>query len=50
MTHDSNFLDTISTYTDNKDKIQIRFNKWLSALTEIVGIPIKEPRSFSLEI
>ena len=49
MTHDSNFLDTISTYTDNKDKIQIRFDKWLSALTEIVGIPIKEPRTFSLE-
>lgn len=49
MTHDNNFLDTISTYTDNKDKIQIRFDKWLSALTEIVGIPIKEPRTFSLE-
>lgn len=49
MTHDRDFLDTISTYTDNKDKIQIRFDKWLSALKEIVGTPKTEPRTFSLQ-
>jgi len=48
VTHDRDFLDTISTYTDNRDKILIRFDKWLSAIREIVGIPKAEPRNFSL--
>ncbi|MGA2318375.1 MAG: DUF262 domain-containing protein [Thermodesulfobacteriota bacterium] len=49
VTHDRDFLDTISTYTDNKDKIQIRFDRWLSALKEIVGNSKTEPRNFSLQ-
>jgi len=49
VTHDMDFLDTISTYTDNKDKIQFRFDKWLSSLKEIVGTPKTEPRTFSLQ-
>lgn len=49
VTHDKDFLDTISTYTDNRDKIQTRFDKWLSAIKEIVGISKTEPRNFSLQ-
>lgn len=49
MTHDRDFLDAISTYTDNKDKIQLRFDRWLSALKEIVVNSKMGPRNFSLQ-
>jgi len=48
MTHDIAFIDTITVTTDRKDKIHTRFDKWLSALKEIVGTPRTEPRTFSL--
>lgn len=49
MTNDDDFLDTISTYTDNRNKIQTRFEKWLAELKEIVGMHTNEPRCFDLQ-
>jgi hypothetical protein len=49
MTHDLEFIDTISVTTDRKDKIHTRFDKWLSTLKEITGTPRTEPRTFSLQ-
>ena len=49
MTHDVAFIDTITVTTDRKDKIHTRFDKWLSSLKEIVGIPKTEPRTFTLQ-
>ncbi len=49
MTHDLEFIDTITVTTDRKDKIHTRFDKWLHALKEIVGTPKTEPRTFSLQ-
>lgn len=50
MTHDEVFIDSISgSGTDNKEKTITRFDKWHSALKEIVGINRVEPRKFSLQ-
>lgn len=50
MTHDEIFIDSISgSGTDNKEKTITRFDKWHSALKEIVGINRVEPRNFSLQ-
>jgi len=50
MTHEEDFVDAISgSGTDSKEKTLMRFDKWLSALKEIVGTPKTEPRTFSLE-
>lgn len=49
MTQDVTFIDTITVTTDRKDKIHTRFDKWLSSLKEIVGIPKTEPRTFTLQ-
>ena len=48
MTHEEDFVNAISgSGTDSKEKTVTRFDKWRSALKEIVGIPITEPRTFS---
>ncbi|BDC35777.1 GmrSD restriction endonuclease domain-containing protein [Candidatus Methanoliparum sp. LAM-1] len=48
MTHEEDFVNAISgSGTDSKEKTITRFDKWLSALKEIVGIPMTEPRTFS---
>lgn len=50
MTHDDDFINAISgSGTDSREKTIIRFERWLSALKEIVGIPITEPRTFSYQ-
>jgi len=49
MTHDFNFIDSITYTTEKRDKILTRFNRWLSALKEIVGTVKYEPRSFYLQ-
>ncbi|HOV22545.1 MAG TPA: DUF262 domain-containing protein [bacterium] len=49
MTHDLEFIDTITVTTDRKDKIHTRFDKWLSTLKEIVGTAKTESRTFSLQ-
>jgi|GEM_PF-957519 len=50
MTHEEDFVNAISgSGTDSKDKTLTRFDKWLSALKEIVGIPMTEPRTFSYQ-
>jgi hypothetical protein len=50
MAHDEDFINAISgSGTDSKDKTLTRFDKWLSALKEIVGTPKTEPRTFSLQ-
>jgi len=50
MTHEEDFVNAISgSGTDSKEKTVTRFDKWLSALKEIVGIPMTEPRTFSYQ-
>jgi len=50
MTHEEEFINAISgSGTDSKEKTLTRFDKWLSALKEIVGIPVTEPRTFSYQ-
>jgi hypothetical protein len=50
MTHEEDFINAISgSGTDSKEKTLTRFDKWLSALKEIVGIPVNEPRTFSYQ-
>ncbi|MFQ5754172.1 MAG: HNH endonuclease family protein, partial [bacterium] len=49
MTYDSEFIDSITFTTDKKEKIHTRFDKWLTSLKQIVGTPVKEPRTFSLQ-
>jgi len=50
MIHDEEFIDSISgSGTDSKVKCLIRFDKWLSALKKIIGMPETEPRTFSLQ-
>jgi len=50
MTHKEDFINAISgSGTDSKEKTLTRFYKWLSALKEIVGIPVTEPRTFSYQ-
>jgi len=50
MTHEEDFINAISgSGTDSKEKTLTRFDKWLSALKEIVGIPVTEPRTFSYQ-
>ena len=48
MTHDAEFIDTITVTTDKREKIEKRFKKWLDAIEKIVGVPQPEPRAFSL--
>jgi hypothetical protein len=50
MTHDQEFIDSITLSTNDKSRVLTRFEKWLGALRKIVGYPQKEPRNFSLEI
>ncbi|MGC9086011.1 MAG: HNH endonuclease family protein [Thermoproteota archaeon] len=50
MTHDQEFIDSITISTNDKSRVLMRFEKWLRALREIVGYPQKEQRSFSLEV
>lgn len=48
MTHDEGFINSISgSGTDSKEKTITRFDKWLIALKEVVGIPRSEPRNFT---
>ena len=48
MTHEYDFINAISgSGTDGKEKTLTRFDKWHTALKEVVGIPRTEPRIFS---
>jgi hypothetical protein len=50
MTHDQGFIDAIMISTNDKPKVLERFEKWTKALRNIVGYPVKEPRTFSSAI
>lgn len=47
MTHNDDFIDAILFHTDKKEKVEKRFKIWLTSLEEIVGLPVKEPRTFT---
>jgi hypothetical protein len=49
MTHESEFIDAITIGTNDTIRIRTRFDKWRSVLTEIIGTPRTEPRTFSLQ-
>ena len=47
-TADERFVDALSgSSTDRKDKVQLKFETWISSLRNIVGYSKSEPRSFS---
>jgi len=50
MTHDQEFIDSITLSTNDKTRVLTRFEKWLRNLREVVGYPLREPRAFSLEL
>lgn len=47
MTQDEEFYWSIAKSTDNPKNVKIHFRKWLDNLNTLLGIPSKEPRSFS---
>jgi len=49
MTHDIDFIDAITIGTNDRIKILTRFDKWRSALKEIIGTTRTEPRTFFLQ-
>jgi hypothetical protein len=48
MTHDDDFIRSITLSTDKREHVNIHFKKWLDSLQNIVGFPRTEPRTFSL--
>jgi len=50
MTHDNDFINSIAHQTDKKENVQIKFEKWLQCLRDIIGYSGKEPRAFSYEL
>jgi len=50
MTHDNDFINSIAHQTDKKENVQIKFEKWLQCLRDIIGYSGKEPRAFSFEL
>jgi len=50
MTHDQRFIDSITMSTNDKSKVLERFEKWMRALRDIIGYPVKEPRTYSFSV
>jgi hypothetical protein len=50
MTHNQGFIDSITISTNDKSKVLERFEKWMRALRDIVGYPVKEPRTYSFSV
>jgi 5-methylcytosine-specific restriction endonuclease McrA len=48
MTHDNDFIKSITVSTDKREHVNIHFKKWIDSLHEIVGFPRTEPRAYSL--
>jgi hypothetical protein len=48
MCTDQDFISAITYSTADRNKVQLRFSRWQSALDEIVGYRGPEPRTFSL--
>ncbi len=48
MSHDIDFREAVTIGTNDRSRIFTRFDKWLSVLKEIMGVPLTEPRTFSL--
>lgn len=49
MTHDEDFIRSITVSTDKREHVNIHFKKWIDSLQAIVGIPQTEPRAFTLK-
>jgi len=50
MTHDREFIESILISTSSKDKVYIRFEKWIHSLKQVLGAPRSEKRAFSLSL
>jgi hypothetical protein len=50
MTHDSTFVEYITSTTDKPERIQYRAEEWRKRLQSLIGIADSEPRSFSLKL
>ena len=50
MTHDQGFIGSITISTNDKSKVLERFEKWMRALRDIIGYPVKEPRAYSFSV
>jgi len=49
MSKDIKFIESITLSTGNLERVNARFKKWLESLEEIVGLPSREQRNFTLE-
>lgn len=50
MTHDSTFVEYITSTTDKPERIQYRAEEWRKRLQSLIGIADSETRSFSLKL
>ena len=50
MTEDQAFIDAIELSTSAKAVVHVRFNKWRTAMDDVLGSPASEPRCFSGEL
>ena len=48
MTHDDDFMVSISVSTNKKGHVNTHFKKRIDSLEKIIGTPKVEPRAFSL--
>lgn len=50
MTHDSRFVECITSTTDQSEKVQYRAEVWLQRLRSLITVNANEPRTFSLRL
>jgi hypothetical protein len=50
MTHDSTFVEYITSTTDKPERVQYRAEVWLQRLKSLISITDSEPRTFSLSL
>jgi hypothetical protein len=48
MTHDQDFIRSITVTTDKREHLEIRFDKWRESLRAVLDRPRQEPRAFTL--
>ena len=50
-THNNEFIDALSgSGTDQKEKIQLKFDTWIHSLRKLIGYPKNEKRNFTWEL
>ena len=50
MAEDQDFIDSIELSTSSARMVHLRFDKWRTVLSQVVGSPAREPRTFSFQL